>query len=195
MPVRNKISLVLILISFGLLIPGIILPVFDLGVDVLVASNIANLKAQVLQESRSIIGTVTDLYTRDRVLVATLILLFSIVVPVFKGLALIGAILSRSVHLQTRLFRFVHAIGKWSMADVFVVAILLVFLSTEQNARATTETINVFGMELPLEIKMLMDSNLGTGFYWFLGYCLVSLVTLHMVKEPDAFAHSLKIKT
>lgn len=195
LPLRNKIGLFLILISFGLLIPGIIQPVFDLGVEVLVVSKLANLKTQVLQESRSILGTVANLYGRDRILVATLILLFSIVVPVIKGLALGAAILVKSVSTQTRLFRFVQAIGKWSMADVFVVAILLVYLSTEQNSNVANETISVFGMKLPLEIKMLMDSNLGTGFYWFLGYCLVSLVTLHVVQEPDALSTNLKLRT
>jgi hypothetical protein len=31
---------------------------------------------------------------------------------------------------------------------------------------------------------MLMDSNIGVGFYWFLSYCLLSLITLHVIKKP-----------
>jgi hypothetical protein len=183
---RNQISIVLILISFGLLIPGVTLPVFDLGVDVAVASNLASLKAHVLDETRSILGTIQDLYSRDRILVASLILLFSVVVPVIKGLVLLAALPLKSNRIQLLMIDFVHAIGKWSMADVFVVAVFLVYLSTNNNVSTTQESINVFGMKLPLEIRMLMDSDLGPGFYWFLGYCVLSLVTLHVIKKPQA---------
>jgi len=192
MHIRNKISLLLILISFGILVPGIILPVFDLGVDVEVASSLANINTHVLKESRSIISTINDLYTRDRMLVASLILVFSVIIPIIKGLALIGALVHKSTAVQSFLFDFVHAIGKWSMADVFVVAIFLVFLSTEQNTNATKEAINVMGMRIPIEIRMLMDSNLGPGFFWFLGYCLLSLLTLHLIKKPKEVAQELK---
>lgn len=185
MHLRNQISIVLILISFGLLVPGVTLPVFDLGVDVAVASSLATLKAHVLDESRSILGTIQDLYARDRALVATLILLFSVIVPVVKGLVLLAALPLRSKKNQLLMINFVNAIGKWSMADVFVVAVFLVYLSTSDNVSTTQESINVFGMKLPLEIRMLMDSGLGPGFYWFLGYCLLSLVTLHVIKKPQ----------
>lgn len=184
MHIRNIISLLLIAVSFGLLVPGLTQPVFNFGVDVKVLSSLAEIDAKVVDQSKSILGTISDLYDRDRILVATLILLFSVVVPVLKGLMLIGGILHRSEAVQRRLYDIVNAIGKWSMADVFVVAVFLVFLSTAETASAAKESISVFGMQIPLEIKMLMDSNLGTGFYWFLGYCMLSLVTLHVIKKP-----------
>lgn len=184
MHVRNQISAILIILSFALLVPGVTQPVFNLSVDVAVASKVANLQAHVLDESRSILGTVRDLFARDRLLVAALILLFSVIVPVLKGLILLVALPLKSAQLQLRLINFVNAIAKWSMADVFVVAIFLVYLSTKDNINATQESISVFGMKLPLEIRMLMDSDFGTGFYWFLGYCLLSMLTLHLVKKP-----------
>src|SRR5690606_28158701 len=95
MPIRNKAAALLILASFGLLVPGVTLPVFNLGVDVQVASNIANINAHVLNETRSILGTVADLLKRERFLVGSLILIFSIVVPVLKGIALLIAIFAR----------------------------------------------------------------------------------------------------
>jgi paraquat-inducible protein A len=185
MHIRNKISLGLIALSFGLLFPGLTQPVFNLGVDVKVLSSFAEINSQVVEQSKSILGTVSDLYERDRVLVGTLILLFSVVVPFLKGLMLIGGILHKSPKIQLRLYQLVNAIGKWSMADVFVVAVFLVFLSTAENTSATKESLNVLGIKLPLEIKMLMDSNLGPGFYWFLAYCLLSLATLHVIKKPE----------
>ena len=194
MHIRNKISLGLIALSFGLLFPGLTQPVFNLGVDVKVLSSFAEINSQVVEQSKSILGTVSDLYERDRVLVGTLILLFSVVVPFLKGLMLIGGILHKSPKIQLRLYQLVNAIGKWSMADVFVVAVFLVFLSTAENTSATKESLNVLGIKLPLEIKMLMDSNLGPGFYWFLAYCLLSLATLHVIKKPEETFGSKKSK-
>ncbi len=188
MHIRNQISLALIAVSFGLLIPGLTQPVFNLGVDVKVLSSLAEIDASVVDQSKSILGTVTDLYDRDRILVGTLILLFSVIVPILKGLMLIGGLLHKSEAVQLRLYQVVNAIGKWSMADVFVVAVFLVFLSTAENTSAAKESISVFGVQIPLEIKMLMDSNLGPGFYWFLSYCLLSLATLHVIKKPTAAA-------
>jgi paraquat-inducible protein A len=194
MHIRNKISLGLIALSFGLLLPGLTQPVFNLGVDVKVLSSFAEINSQVVEQSKSILGTVSDLYERDRVLVGTLILIFSVVVPFLKGLMLIGGILHKSPIIQLRLYQLVNAIGKWSMADVVVVAVFLVFLSTAENTSATKESINVLGIKLPLEIRMLMDSNLGPGFYWFLAYCLLSLATLHVIKKPEETFGSKKSK-
>jgi len=185
MHIRNKISLALIAVSIGLLIPGLIEPVFSLGVDVKVVSSLAEIDASVVDQSNSILGTVRDLYDRDRFLVATLIFLFSVVIPLMKGVVLAGGLLHKSPVMQRRLYQFVDAIGKWSMADVFIVAVFLVFLSTAENTSAAKESISVFGIQLPLEIRMLMDSNLGPGFYWFLSYCLLSLATLHVIKKPE----------
>ncbi|MEO0779788.1 MAG: paraquat-inducible protein A, partial [Bacteroidota bacterium] len=59
-------------------------------------------------------------------------------------------------------FQFVRAIGKWSMADVFVVGVFLAFLATRSN-----ENIN---------------AALHPGFYYFLAYCLISLLAIQVMK-------------
>ncbi len=50
----------------------------------------------------------------------------------------------------------IRFIGKWSMTDVFVVAILLAFFSTES--------------------KSFTDASVGPGLYFFAGYGLLSLL-------------------
>lgn len=63
--------------------------------------------------------------------IALVIFVASVLVPVFKIAVLIYLLLSvhrsSSVRLRdrTRLYRLTHAIGRWSMVDVFVVAILV----------------------------------------------------------------------
>ena len=51
--------------------------------------------------------------------------------------------------------RLVHAIGKWSMADVFVVAVLLAMLALGRDPATRAAT--------------------GPGLYFFAGYCLLAL--------------------
>ncbi len=87
----------------------------------------------VAAQSKSILGTIRDLFNSDPLL-AVLIALFSIATP-FAKLGLLALLARRED--APRLHRWVERIGRWSMTDVFVVALLLTFLALgtrEQNA-------------------------------------------------------------
>lgn len=179
---RHKFAFALILASFCLLVPGIFQPIFSISLTTNIDAGIAKVDGKVLDQSRSILGTVADLYKSDRNLVATLIFCFSVVVPVLKGVLLIMVLLSKNFQLQKKFFGFVQAIGKWSMADVFVVAISLVFLATDQDQQASHHQVSFMGMKLGVKITTDMVSSLGPGFYYFLSYCILSLGTLHLIR-------------
>jgi len=86
-------------------------------------------EVEVYTQTRSITGAVRRLYEVGSPIPATLILLFSVIVPFGKA-ALVGlAMYMKSPTLRHRTLRFVAMIAKWSMADVFVVAILIAFLA------------------------------------------------------------------
>ena len=157
MPTRNKIGLALILVSFGLLIPGLYLPLLNINVTF----SMMGMEMEILDETRSILQTIETLYREGNALVAGLILLFSVVVPVAKGLSLIAALFLKSQIARRRIDGLVRVISKWSMADVFVVGILVAFLSAKAMAN--------------------MSSTLHSGFYFFLGYCLVSIASLYIL--------------
>jgi paraquat-inducible protein A len=105
-------------------------------------------------EAKSVASTIRDLLASHDVVLGGLVLLFSIVVPLAKAVLVLfattasGAARDRAVHL-------VHLVGRWSMADVFVVAVLLAMLALGRDpaTRATT----------------------GPGLSFFAGYCLVAL--------------------
>ena len=80
-------------------------------------------------------------------------------------------------------FRFINVIGKWSMADVFVVAILLAFMATSGEGQTKTFEVTILGMILPVEMITSIKSGLGAGFYYFLSYCLLSIGSLHFVQK------------
>lgn len=160
MPARTRLGLLVLFLSFASLVPGLFAPL--LTVEVSPTLPFVG-KVTLHQETRSILGTVQSLYRHGYALVASLILLFSVLVPLFKGLGLFGAFLFRGTERARRLGVFIGLISKWSMADVFVAGILTAFLS----ARAAKG----------------MSAELHWGFYCFLLYCLLSILSTQLLEE------------
>jgi hypothetical protein len=186
---RNKIGTLLVLISLGLLGPGLFLPMLHLKVSGSVQAKFAQLEGTMIDTTRSVLGTIKDLWDQDRILVAVLIFAFSALVPLFKGITILCALFIKSPRRQ-KLYQVVNNISKWSMADVFVVAILLAYLSTAGHVEKIVESVTIFGMKIPVELGFLMDSQILVGYYYFLAYCLVSMIALHVVKIPDDPKHT-----
>jgi hypothetical protein len=124
---------------------------------------------EVYQQTRSIVGSVRHLYRVGSPVAASLILLFSVVVPFTKGALVFWAAFHRDPARRARTLHFVELIAKWSMADVFAMALLIAYLA----ARAS-QTPPGAGYVPQL---VTFTATFGPGFYWFAGYCLVSLAT------------------
>lgn len=124
---------------------------------------------EVYSQTRSIAGAVRNLYEVGSPLAATLILLFSVVVPLTKAFAVVAATFMRDAAGRRRVLEFVTAIGKWSMADVFAVALFITFLAAQ-----ATQTVPGQTGSAPL---IAFDARFGPGFYWFVAYCLFSLAS------------------
>jgi paraquat-inducible protein A len=159
----NVIALILILASFACLVPGLWLPALTLDITPVLPFLG---KMTLYNQTRSIIGTVRNLYDTGNLLVAGLILLFSVVVPVAKGLSLLYVLALKNAPFRRQLLRFVSAIGKWSMADVFVMGIFLAYLATGAAVGVTAQ--------------------LHRGFWYFLGYCLLSVASAQMMRVEPA---------
>jgi hypothetical protein len=125
---------------------------------------------EVYEQTRSIVGAVRRLYEVGSPVPATLILLFSVIVPLGKAALVVGALLMDSDRWRYRTLRFVEAIAKWSMADVFVVAIFIAYLAIQASTTPTT------GPEAAPPL-LAFDARFGAGFYWFAAYCLFSLAS------------------
>jgi Paraquat-inducible protein A len=122
---------------------------------------------EVFQQTRSIVGSVRRLYEVGSPVPATLILLFSVVVP-FVKMALVGwATFAADATRRRRMLAFVETIAKWSMADVFVVALFITYLAAmaSQNAPGSGPPVVAF------------TAQFGAGFYWFAAYCVFSLAS------------------
>jgi hypothetical protein len=107
-------------------------------------------------QSKSLSGTLSTLFESGEFVVGAFLMLFSIILPAFKNLSLVFVSLfikSKFAHSTVHFFKI---IGKWSMADVFVVAMLLVFLSNSGDGSSHAE----------IEI----------GLYFFMTYVIVSMI-------------------
>jgi hypothetical protein len=124
-------------------------------------------EVEVYTQTRSIIGAVRNLYQVGSPFPATLILLFSVVVPLTKAALVAWAAFMTDASRRMRTTRFVEAIAKWSMADVFVVAVFITYLAAEATQTPPGDPAGV-----PL---IAFDASFGPGFYWFAAYCLFSL--------------------
>lgn len=123
---------------------------------------------EVYTQTRSILGAVRNLYDVGSPLPATLILLFSVIVPLTKGALVAWAVFMTDGATRRRTLDFVEAIAKWSMADVFVVALFITFLAAIATQAASP------GGSPPL---VAFVAQFGPGFYWFTAYCLFSLAS------------------
>lgn len=161
--ILNGIAVVLILSSFALLYPGVTTPA--LTIDATAVLPLIG-KMNLLHETRSILGTVRNLHENGNNLVAGLILAFSILVPLTKGLLLLYVLAFKNGPGRHALFKFVGIIGKWSMADVFVMGIFLAYLAGN----------TVQGMK----------AHLHDGFWYFLGYCILSVLSTQFMRVEKA---------
>lgn len=167
MQIRNIIAVVLLLASLACLVPGLMKPILSIEVG----ANLPIVGTLKLHESKqSILQTIETLHENKNSLVAFLILLFSVIVPIFKAISLLLILLVKKLNNLRGLHYFVALISKWSMADVFVVGVLLAFLATRSNDA--------------------IEANLHAGFYWFLAYCLISIAASQIMTVKKAGIHT-----
>ncbi len=155
---NNRVALLLILLSFALLIPGLLQPLLTIRASI----EFMGMTRELFTQTRSILQTVKSLHESGNDFVSGLILLFSVIVPVAKGMALLVVLALRDQVARLKIHRFITTISKWSMADVFLVGVYVAFLS----AKATDN----------------LDAEIHRGFYFFTAYCLVSISSLHFMK-------------
>ena len=134
------------------------------------------LSADLVDKQLSIMATVEELWHEERIFVAVLIFAFSVLIPLTKTILVSFAYWQRKTALEAKIMNFIASIGKWSMADVFVVAVFLAILSTNHAGTETAKQLQIFAFKIDLVVSSETLSSAGTGFYYFTAYCLLSLL-------------------
>ncbi|RME56001.1 MAG: paraquat-inducible protein A [Deltaproteobacteria bacterium] len=111
--------------------------------------------------AKGIATTIATLWRSGNLVVGGALLLFSVVIPLLKTLVMVVAAAGTRHRVVVKGVELTHTIGKWSMADVFVVALFLAFFALDEDA--------------------FTDAELQIGLYFFLGYVLFSMVAAHLL--------------
>ncbi|UCB55506.1 MAG: paraquat-inducible protein A [Thiotrichales bacterium] len=127
-PVESRILLGLLLVTTVCLAVGLLAPVLTLE------------KFFIINNTFSIYSGLVQLLREGRIFLFIIILLFSVLLPVIKLVVLFRLLGSKAASSESlrRLLHLMHQYGKWSMLDVFVVALLVV--AVKLGAVASVQT-------------------------------------------------------
>lgn len=158
---RNICALIFILASLLCLYPGLMFAMLTIKVGKVVPF-LGQL--DLYEATQSIMQTIESLFIDGNYLVAWLILIFSVVVPVVKIVLLLVVLLFKDLRARASILKFVSVIGKWSMADVFVVSVFMAYLATHSNEA--------------------VSATLHAGYFYFTAYCVLSILGTQLIELP-----------
>lgn len=150
-----------VLLGIGITIPFIEIGAFmqDLKVEIgLGISQTFDGKMYFFYQCKSVLNLIHTLFHNNNYTVALSILLFSIVAPFTKLFLYYLYLLSTKFEGNKNRLKIISYVGKFSMADVFVAACFLAFLSFSN-----------------LNVGVKTESSTLLGLYFFLGYCILSI--------------------
>ena len=150
-------------ISLVCFVIGVLAPAMVIWTAPSIPMASGNLEFVLQHQVRGIGAIIWELLTTGHWVIGAFLLLFSIVTPLTKASLTFFVTASHSKTLNFKIGQLLHAIGKWSMADVFVAGVLLSLYALK--AQEATKSIPCLGL------------------YYFIGYCLLSLTTTELLVQ------------
>ncbi|MCH2043012.1 MAG: paraquat-inducible protein A [Saprospiraceae bacterium] len=175
------ISLSLVCLHAGLFCPMLEIAAFEqdldlgkmpisttvLGVDISIKfEKVFEGRMYFFYQSKSVKELIGVLFSQGNYVVGISILSFSVLFPLIKTLITLWACLQSSISQRKWFKLFIANLGKWSMADVFVVATFLAFLAFDN-----------------MQVGVGTESNTLLGLYFFIAYCFLSILSSSILKK------------
>lgn len=189
--------IMLVIASLLLLIAGVSIPMIQLEAKIdLVEFDLLGeqmrFKDNILYyQSKSIIDMVVLLIqdgSLRMIFVGSLIFMFSLIFPLLKLLSTVIYQAGNDSVNRNKLIRFfVHKSGKWSMADVMVVAIFMAYIGF--NGIVDSQMENFAEGAKPVEVFTTNGTQLLPGFYLFLAFVLSGMALSELVKRKENQKH------
>ncbi len=117
-------------------------------------------------EAKSVITMITSLARANNFFIAFLVTAFSVITPLLKIIVAILIAQRRWPSWHIRGLNFIKSLGKWSMADVFVVAVLVAYFGGSND--------------------QFSAARIGLGLYFFTAYCFLSYLATHKLMRMFA---------
>jgi uncharacterized paraquat-inducible protein A len=175
---------VLMLFCITMLVGGVLSPMIEVEVRItqldatLLGAPIEFHEQSLYYRSKTVLEVFQSLIEMHRPalsLVAVLVLLFSVVFPTLKMLALSASLLRPSLLRSSRIVKLLaFQLSKWSMADVMVLAIFMSFVAFNGVIESGMGGIRAE----PAVQQLVIPTNSSTllpGYYLFIGFCLASI--------------------
>ena len=205
---KKNTAALIYLLSIVCLIPGLVLPVMTIKATVdknkildltahsifpadesnpfiekMVSAILQQLNVEgtveAFEKTRSILGTMSELIAHGHIVVGVMIGLFAVIIPLLKIAMTLVAHFFASPQTKNKLLKKSSLISKWSMSDVFVMAIMVAFMAVNANDVS-------FG-------AVQVSASLGAGFYCFVAYCLLAIAAGQLIaqsEEPESIKES-----
>ncbi|HYC86545.1 MAG TPA: paraquat-inducible protein A, partial [Chryseosolibacter sp.] len=193
--VHTPLFIVSVILALVVLLGGLTLPMIEIDARIkelsftLIGEQIRFNDQVIFYQSKSIVDVVTILIRTakiDSVIVGILILAFSILFPFGKLLATQVYLLGKDSWKNKRFIQyFAFKSGKWSMADVNVVAIFMAYIGFNGILDSQLAGINV--KTESLATVSTNQTSLQPGFILFVSFVLFSLILseiLHRTVPP-----------
>ena len=175
---------VLMLFCIVMLVGGVLSPMMEVEVRItrldatLLGSPLEFREQSLYYRSKTVLElfeTLIEMHRPAMSLVAVLVLLFSVIFPALKMLALSASLLRPSLLRSSRIVRLLaFELSKWSMADVMALAIFMSFVAFNGVIES-----GMAGMRAAPQVKQLAiptnSSTILPGYYLFVGFCIASI--------------------
>jgi hypothetical protein len=179
------IATCLSLLMFGVLLPMIEIDARISSINLTLLGERIEFRDQVLYyKSKSILEVVRLMFTQGRtdvLFVGVLVLLFSVLFPVAKLVCSVVYVYAPSLRANSIMNFIVFKTGKWSMADVMVVAIFMAYIGF--GGIISDQLRQLEGISSNIDILTTNRSGLQTGFYLFTSFTVLSLVVSQKIQN------------
>jgi Paraquat-inducible protein A len=178
------------LASLAVLVAGLFLPMIDIEASIsefsltLIGEPITFTDQVLFYQSKSILEVVQVLFKDGDpalMVVAILVFSFSVLIPVSKLVLSMIALIRRRAPTAKLPYFLIFQAGKWSMADVLVVAIFMAFIGFNGVVNNQLAVLEEFVSSV--HVLTTNNSSLEVGFYLFTGYCLLGLACSVLVQR------------
>lgn len=181
---NRRMSLIFMVVgSIIMLILGIFMPMINIDARLepfrisLLDSDIAFQEQTIFYQSKSILDVVSTMMNQsglDMKIVAWMILAFSVLIPLLKLVLTLGTLFIDTLRNSSLVRGIVYHLGKWSMADVFVVALFMAYIGFYGLVRSQLALIE--RNETGFAVDTINYSHLSYGALFFTTYCIFSVV-------------------
>lgn len=180
-----------LLFAFVLLAVGTTAPIIEVDARIhalnftILGEKIAFENQVLFFQSKSILGIIEVLIQQpkpDSIVIGSLILLFVIVLPILRLIAKGIHILSNDRIKQNRVLRYLaFDSGKWDMADVMVVGILMTYIGLNGILKSQLSNLEIHNDVLNTITEN--NTSLQPGYFVFVGYVIYAIILSIILKR------------